>query len=159
MAETLTRDLLAVELADSLVAEGEPFRTAHQRVGALWAAAERAGADPAALPLEERLAIDPRFTDERLAALSVESALARRAHAPGGGAASVVEQLRRAEERLGMVAETPGDRPLGAEGAEADSVTIRRARLGDVPGIAGVMADYVIQGVLLPRPVSDLYQS
>src|SRR5207244_3312954 len=60
MAETLTRDLLAVELADSLVADGEPFRTAHQRVGALWAAAERAGLDPAALPLDERLAIDAR---------------------------------------------------------------------------------------------------
>src|SRR5205823_181448 len=35
---------------------------------------------------------------------------------------------------------------------------IRRARLEDVAGIAGVMADYVVRGVLLPRPVSELYQ-
>src|SRR5205085_1569506 len=93
MDATLTPDLLAVELADALVAEGEPFRVAHQRVGALWAAAERAGVTPAALPLAERLALDPRFTDERLAALTIESALARRSHAPGGGPDSVHEQL------------------------------------------------------------------
>ncbi len=39
-----------------------------------------------------------------------------------------------------------------------DGIVIRRARLDDVPGIAGIMADYVVQGVLLPRPVSELYQ-
>jgi amino-acid N-acetyltransferase len=27
-----------------------------------------------------------------------------------------------------------------------------------VPGIAGIMADYVMEGTLLPRPVSELYQ-
>ncbi|HEV2105324.1 MAG TPA: N-acetyltransferase, partial [Candidatus Eisenbacteria bacterium] len=37
-------------------------------------------------------------------------------------------------------------------------VVLRRARLADVPGIAGVMAPYVAQGVLLPRPISELYQ-
>ncbi len=158
MAETLTPDLLAIELADSLVAEGEPFRFAHQRVGALWAAAEAAGVDPGALPLERRLDIDPRFTDERLASLDVGSALARRSHAPGGGPGSVAEQLARAEERLGMAAEhAPAHTPSSADPG-AQPIVIRRARLGDVPGIAGVMADYVIQGVLLPRPVSELYQ-
>src|SRR5262249_23005649 len=40
----------------------------------------------------------------------------------------------------------------------APGLTIRRARPEDVPGIAGVIADYVLQGVLLPRPVSELYQ-
>ncbi len=35
---------------------------------------------------------------------------------------------------------------------------LRRARVSDVPGIAGVMAPYVVDGVLLPRPVSELYQ-
>lgn len=35
---------------------------------------------------------------------------------------------------------------------------IRRAGVDDVPGIAAVMADYVAQGVLLPRPVSELFQ-
>jgi amino-acid N-acetyltransferase len=40
----------------------------------------------------------------------------------------------------------------------ADGTTLRRARLSDVPAIAGLMAEYVMQGVLLPRPVSELYQ-
>ena len=35
---------------------------------------------------------------------------------------------------------------------------VRRARIGDVPGIAAVMARYVEQDVLLPRPVSELFQ-
>ena len=39
-----------------------------------------------------------------------------------------------------------------------DGVGLRRATLDDVPGIARVMADYVAQGVLLPRPVGELYQ-
>ena len=73
-----------MELADALVGEGVPFRDAHRAVGALWAAAEAAGCEPPALPLERRLALSPHFTDARLAALSVEAAIARRAHAPGG---------------------------------------------------------------------------
>jgi amino-acid N-acetyltransferase len=40
----------------------------------------------------------------------------------------------------------------------ADGTVLRRARLDDVPAIASIMAEYVIQGVLLPRPVSELYQ-
>ena len=50
--------------------------------------------------------------------------------------------------------------PAAAPARTADSaaIVVRRARLEDVPGIAGVMADYVVQGVLLPRPVSELYQ-
>jgi amino-acid N-acetyltransferase len=40
----------------------------------------------------------------------------------------------------------------------AEGVLLRRARLADVPGIAAVMARYVADGVLLPRPVSELYQ-
>jgi amino-acid N-acetyltransferase len=39
-----------------------------------------------------------------------------------------------------------------------DGTVLRRARLTDVPAIAAVMAEYVMQGVLLPRPVSELYQ-
>jgi len=157
IAATLTPDLLAVELADALVEAGEPFRIAHQRVGALWAAAERAGVEPAALPLEQRLELDPRFTDAMLAALNVDAALARRSHSPGGGAASVAEQLRRAEERLGMSARHATPAPADGDSDPA-AVVVRRAKLDDVPAIAAVMADYVIQGVLLPRAVSELYQ-
>jgi len=180
-AATLTPDLLAVELADALVERGVPFRDAHAAVGRLWAAAEAAGVAPAALPEAQRLALSPHFTAERLAALSVEGALARRAHAPGCGPASVAAQIARAEARLGVGLGMDADRgeatpppavperprrgtPAAPPVTDSDAtqlpngVTLRRATPADVPGIASVMADYVIQGVLLPRPVSELYQ-
>jgi argininosuccinate lyase len=182
IAASLTSDLLAVELADALVGEGVPFRDAHRAVGALWAAAEQAGCEPRALPLEQRLALSPHFTDLRLAALSMESAIARRVHAPGAG--STTHQLAVAEARLGLgpgddadvlapedvapraaVAPRPASPPRAeaaadAEGGRAvgDGLILRRARVADVPGIAGVMAPYVVEGALLPRPVSELYQ-
>ncbi len=206
MDATLTTDLLAVELADALVAEGVPFREAHAAVGRLWAAAERAGTGPAALPEAERLALSPHFTSARLAALSVEGALARRDRLPGAGPQSVAQQLMRHQARLGLgpalepahpvieaggvlaaggaltigdrpgagagsppggalaadIAPTSGGRPAPSVGPEIQTLTdgtlLRRARLTDVPAIAGIMADYVMQGVLLPRPVSELYQ-
>ena len=43
--------------------------------------------------------------------------------------------------------------------AEAAGVTLRRARVGDVPGIAGVMARYVQEGTLLPRSIGELYRA
>ena len=190
MDASLSGDLLAVELADALVAEGVPFREAHAAVGRLWAAAERAGVTPAALPEADRLALSPHFTSSRLNALDVDAALARRNHLPGAGPKSVAEQLARHEGRLGLgpaialahpvleagtaaaagapatagpaggaagTAAARSDAPPIAE-MFADGTVIRRARLADVPGIAGIMADYVMQGVLLPRPVSELYQ-
>lgn len=179
IAASLTPDLLAVELADALVAEGVPFRDAHKVVGALWAAAERAGCDPAVLPLEQRLELSPHFTDACLAALSVESAIARRTHSPGAG--STEHQLALHEARLGLgpggdadlpsaigsgesrvlprPVPLPGPRPTdGTERRLTEDLLLRRANVADVPGIAGVMAPYVVDGVLLPRPVSELYQ-
>jgi argininosuccinate lyase/amino-acid N-acetyltransferase len=176
LAASLTPDLLAVELADALVEDGVPFRDAHRAVGQLWAAAEAKGVTPAALPASERLAIHAGFTDERLAALSVEAALARRSHAPGAGPGSVAAQLAHAQSRLGLgpgeallvtadaAPYVPAPLPTATAVARADvvrredGVVLRRARIEDVPGIAAVMADYVAQGVLLPRPVSELFQ-
>ncbi len=187
IAASLTTDLLAVELADALVSEGVPFRDAHRVVGSLWAAAELAACEPAALPLEQRLALSPHFTGERLAALTVEAAIARRTHAPGAG--STAHQLAIAEARLGLgpgddadvrspedgmprgssrvapgpVALPTGVRPeaeldAGATRVVGENLVLRRARVADVPGIAGVMAPYVVEGALLPRPVSELYR-
>jgi N-acetylglutamate synthase-like GNAT family acetyltransferase len=216
MAASLTPDLLAVELADALVDEGVPFRDAHGAVGKLWAAAEQAGVTPAEMSEVDRIAVHKLFTTERMDALSVESALARRNHEPGTGPLAVERQIRRAEGRLGIgsgiddenlldatdgvsglvpgrssargarmaehadaerpVAGTaegsvPGTSPGAPAGAPREfgaarstieslgpGLTIRRARPADVPGIAGVMADYILQGTLLPRPVSELYQ-
>src|SRR5262249_60214666 len=87
-----------------LAGEGVPLGVAAGGGGALWAAAGEGGGEPAALPLERRLALSPLFTDQRLAALSVESAIARRTHAPGAG--STEHQLAVAEARLGL---GPGD--------------------------------------------------
>ncbi len=175
-AQSLTPDLLAVELADALVAEGVPFRDAHAAVGKLWAIAESAGVEPSALPEDQRLAISPHFTADCLAALTVESALARRNHSPGAGSENVAAQLARHEARLGLgpgAADPERERPIEGEsrrttlpfrpqtpGLERDDhgTTFRRATLTDVPGIATIMAGYVAEGVLLPRPVSELYQ-
>lgn len=165
-AASLTPDLLAVELADALVAEGVAFRDAHASVGRLWASAEAAGVAPAALDEVTRLALSPHFTAARLDALDAEAALARRDHAPGAGSQSVAEQLAVAEARLGLGPGAPAEfhgraarqaRPPEAATLE-DGVVLRRARPADVPGIAAVMAGYVAQGVLLPRPVSELFQ-
>jgi amino-acid N-acetyltransferase len=41
----------------------------------------------------------------------------------------------------------------------APGVTLRRATVADVAGIAGVMAGYVEDGSLLPRSTGDLYRS
>ena len=177
IAASLTNDLLAVELADALVGEGVPFREAHRVVGALWAAAEQVKCEPNGLPLEKRLALSPHFTDARLAALNVEAAIARRTHPPGAG--STEHQLAIAEARLGLgpgddidapapeelparAVRTSAPKPAPATPAEAralgDGLVLRRAQVADVPGIAGVMAPYVVEGSLLPRPVSELYQ-
>jgi argininosuccinate lyase len=190
----LTPDLLAVELADALVAEGVPFRDAHKAVGQLWAMAEQAGVVPAELPLAQRVELNPYFTDEQLGALTVEAALARRSHSPGSGPGSVHAQLSYAISRLGLgpgeladesigeevlsvsaPAAEPSPDPSAAEGETPsapaptiirgafiqrlpDGTLIRRATLRDVPGIAAVMAGYVAQAILLPRPVSELFQ-
>ena len=179
MADSLTDDLLAVELADALVARGVPFRDAHAAVGRLWAAAERAGVVPAALPETERLALSPHFTAAQLAALDMEAALSRRNRLPGAGPQSVAQQFARHEARLGLcpalepvhpTLEAIGGMATGAAAASpatpavsgtqtlGDGTVLRHARLTDVPAIAGVMAEYVMQGLLLPRPVSELYQ-
>jgi argininosuccinate lyase len=177
----LTPDLLAVELADALVAAGEPFRDAHAAVGRLWAEAERAGVAPEALPEAVRLALSPHFTGARLSELSFEASLARRDHPPGTGPASVAAQLARHVARLGLDDGDPGDDEIAlprparrpARGllpagpptgcvvpapALARGVRLRRAIPRDAHGIGRLVAAYVAEGTLLPRPVSELFQ-
>ena len=185
MDRTVTADLLAVELADSLVDDGMAFRGAHALVGKLWAEAERRQVAPAELSSEVRLAISPQLTDARLAALSTERSLARRGQTPGAGPDSVRAQMTWHEGRLGLgpgepamstvdrtlasgasaaapgAAQAPAAAPSAAVSDERleDGLVLRRAGPQDVRGIAAVMADYVMKAVLLPRPVSELYQS
>jgi argininosuccinate lyase len=172
---SLTPDLLAVELADSLVAEGVPFREAHKLVGTLWSEAERLGTTPADLPEAMRVAISPLFTNGRLEDLDYAKSLERRNHSPGAGPRAVAEQLGRAEARLGIGAGdglpragftklAEGDEPRAvtpatpAAAPSSNGHVLRRAEISDVPSIARLMAEFVAQGVLLPRPVGELYQ-
>jgi len=170
LAASLTPDLLAVELADAMVAEGVPFRDAHAAVGRLWAAAEAAGVPPAELAEADRLAISPHFTGARLAGLDHDDALRRRDRSPGTGPRTVADALDRAEARLGLVlgadhepVAAPGENGVAPPGppepARRAGAVVRRAELDDVPAIARLMADFVAQGVLLPRPVAELYRT
>ena len=127
----------------------------------------------AALTVEA--AIERRTHPPGAGPLSVRHQLARQEARLGTGVGDpdgLEEQSRR--ERAGRrgarhTAPTPARAHAGADGAssevrggapapDADGILIRRATLEDVPHITGIMAGYVAQGILLPRPVSELYQ-
>jgi argininosuccinate lyase len=81
--------LLATEAADYLVGRGVPFREAHEIVGALVREGERRGRAWTQLPLDVVRQFSPAFEPDWQRAVTLESALARRA-VPGGTAPSAV---------------------------------------------------------------------
>jgi argininosuccinate lyase len=81
--------LVATELADYLVAFGVPFREAHEIVGKVLRAAEQQGKSIREMPIEQLKQFSPAFKNDLGAALTVESALNRRA-VPGGTAPKAV---------------------------------------------------------------------
>jgi argininosuccinate lyase len=90
MAEALSDDMLATELADYLVSKGVPFRESHHLVGQAVQAADRAQGTPLkALPLKAYREIDVRFGPDLYQALDVRRALARR-NVPCGTAPEAV---------------------------------------------------------------------
>jgi argininosuccinate lyase len=93
--------LLATEAADWLVLRGVPFREAHEAVGRLVRAAEAAGRDLAALPLETLREAHPAFDASVLRALTVDAALKARRAEGGTAPANVRRQLARWQKRLG----------------------------------------------------------
>ena len=84
--------LLATDLADALVKNGIPFRSAHELVGKAVAESVRSGVPLDELDLKE---IDPAYTDKMKSVFSLETALAARTNT---GAPSV-ENVRREVER------------------------------------------------------------
>jgi amino-acid N-acetyltransferase len=72
----------------------------------------------------------------------------------GGGDPESAEDVARPAVPAARLAAT--DASPAAEAS--DGIRMRRARLEDVQAIAGIMAAYVAEGILLPRPVSELYQ-
>jgi argininosuccinate lyase len=99
--------LAATEAADYLVGFGVPFRDAHEIVGKVLRAAEQEGKSIREMPLERLRDFSPAFRRDLSTALTLESALARRA-VPGGTAPeTVAAALQDFKTRLKRIKENP----------------------------------------------------
>ncbi|OGP69447.1 MAG: argininosuccinate lyase [Deltaproteobacteria bacterium RBG_13_58_19] len=94
--------LAATDLADYLVNQGVPFRTAHEQVGRTVRYAEFQGKELWELSLEEIQRFASQAGPDLFDWLKIENVVARR-QSPGGTAPERVEEaLRRVEEELGL---------------------------------------------------------
>src|ERR1700730_13191554 len=99
--------LVATELADYLVAFGVPFREAHEIVGQVLRAAEQEGKSIREMHIQRLKDFSPAFGSDLSTALTLESALARRA-VPGGTAPEAVgAALQDFKSRLKRIQENP----------------------------------------------------
>jgi argininosuccinate lyase len=109
--------LSATDLADYLVQQGVPFRTAHEQVGRLVRYAEFQGKELLELSIEEIQRFASQAGPDVFEWLAIENVVARRA-SPGGTAPERVEEaLARVEEELGLP-DQQGQEP-GPEGASS----------------------------------------
>jgi argininosuccinate lyase len=99
--------LVATEVADYLVAQGIPFRDAHELVGKALRAAERAGKSIRDMPIDELKKISPAFDSNLGTVLTLESALARRGIAGGTAPSAVRAALEDFNARLAKLEENP----------------------------------------------------
>ena len=86
----------ATDLADYLVRKGVPFRDAHAAVARAVKAADAAGCDLAALPLNVLKRFSPKIGADARRVLTLEGSVASRAHAGGTAPA----QVRAAAKKL-----------------------------------------------------------
>jgi len=94
--------LTATDMADYLVTEGVPFRTAHEQVGNTVRYAESQGKELWELTLEEIRQFAPRADQDVFHWLNIENSVNRR-RSPGGTAPErVLEALKRAEAEIGL---------------------------------------------------------
>jgi argininosuccinate lyase len=100
MRAAVTGAMMATDLADYLVRRGATFREAHGAVGTLVRAAEEAGIDFGALPIEQVRASHPLFGEDALDALRAESSLAAREVDGGTGPRAVAMQIEQARQSL-----------------------------------------------------------
>ena len=91
----------ATDLADYLVKKGLPFRDAHEAVALAVRAAEAQGCDLPDLSLEALRAFSPLIDDDVFAVLTVEGALASRAHIGGTAPDQVRAAIAQARSALG----------------------------------------------------------
>jgi argininosuccinate lyase len=94
--------LSATDLADYLVTQGVPFRTAHEQVGRLVGYAAFQGKELWELSLEEIQRFASQAGPEVFDWLTVDNVVARRASPGGTAPVRVKEALRRAEKELGL---------------------------------------------------------
>jgi argininosuccinate lyase len=99
--------LVATELADYLAGLGLPFREAHEIVGNVLRAAERKGKSIRELTTAELKEFSPVFAGDLTTALSVESALARRATQGGTAPGAVRAALEDFNSRVAKLEEKP----------------------------------------------------
>jgi argininosuccinate lyase len=103
-AGTADGHALATELADWLVRQGMPFRTAHEVSGRAVKAADEAGRQLWEIDLS---AVHPALTEQAGEALSVQAALDARDHRGGTAPRAVQEQVARARRELAGYARRP----------------------------------------------------
>jgi argininosuccinate lyase len=104
--------LSATDMADYLVQQGVPFRTAHEQVGRLVRYAEFQGKELMELSLEEIQRFASQAGPDVFDWLAIENVVARRSSPGGTAPARVAEALAKVEEELGL---------CGPEGLGADS--------------------------------------
>jgi argininosuccinate lyase len=99
--------LVATEVADYLVAQGVPFREAHEIVGKVLRAAEQDGKSIREMPLERLKQFSPLFGRDLRTVLTLESALARRGVAGGTAPGAVRAALADFNARIAKLEENP----------------------------------------------------
>lgn len=93
--------MLATDLADALVAQGLPFREAHDQVGALVRRAEELGCALDSVPRERALEVSTAFGAVDMGAVfDAHRSLERRGACGGTAPAAVRDQLKAAAARL-----------------------------------------------------------
>ncbi len=106
--------LSATDLADYLVEQGVPFRTAHEQVGRLVRYAEFQGKELLELSLEEIQRFASQAGPDVFEWLAIDNVVARRASPGGTAPARVKEVLARVEAELGLCPpEDHGEAPEG----------------------------------------------
>lgn len=99
--------LVATEVADYLVAQGIPFREAHEIVGKVLRAADQAGKSIREMPISALKEFSPAFGPELSTVLTLESALARRSVTGGTAPGAVRAALEDFKARLVKIEEHP----------------------------------------------------
>jgi argininosuccinate lyase len=106
--------LSATDMADYLVQQGMPFRTAHEQVGRLVRYAEFQGKELQELSLEEIQRFASQAGPEVFDWLAIDNVVARRVSPGGTAPARVKEALTRVEQELGLPSqECPTPTPAG----------------------------------------------